>query len=88
MDEDRCLSPIRGLSALERRDEGLEGGCSDSEELEATDEELDMVGDRVGRTCEEHMFALVELGSGYGFVAIVSQWYRSQSEHARGYSPQ
>ena len=49
-----CLSPRRGLSILERREDGLDWeGCSDSEPLEALDEELDMVGDKLGRLSDE-----------------------------------
>ena len=49
-----CLSPILGLSVLERREDGLDWeGCSDSEPLEALDDELDMVCDKLGRLSEE-----------------------------------
>lgn len=48
------LFPMRGLSALERREDGLDWeGCSDSEPLEALDDELDMVCDKLGRLSEE-----------------------------------
>lgn len=58
---------MRGLSDLERRDDGLDerrfGGCSDSEELEATEEELDIVGDMPGRMSENSSFVFVtEMG--------------------------
>jgi hypothetical protein len=58
IEDDLCLSPILGRSDPERREIGLEeeclgSACSDSEELEAIDEELDMVGDMLGRTAEE-----------------------------------
>lgn len=69
MDDDLCLSPIRGLSALERLDAGLEvcacGGCSDSEELEAMDEALDAGADMLGRLSNESIIVLVTaIGSG------------------------
>lgn len=68
-----CLSPMRGLSTLERRDDGLAcEGCSDSEPLEALDDELDMVGDKLGRLSNEYM-SVVVWGSGYGLVAMVCQ---------------
>ena len=50
IEADLCLSPILGLSALDLREDGLGAvGCSDSEELDAIEEELDMEGDIVGR---------------------------------------
>jgi len=78
MDDDLCLSPMRGLSVLERRDDGLDArtceGCSDSEELEAMEEELDIAGDMLWRMSEASPFvASMEMGSGYGFVAMVSK---------------
>ncbi len=61
-----CRSPTHGLSALERREEGLDWeGCSDSEPLEALDDELEVVGDRLGRLSDEYIFVLLlEVGSG------------------------
>jgi hypothetical protein len=58
IEDDLCLSPILGRSDLERREVGLEeecrgSACSDSDELEAIDEELDIVGDMLGRSTEE-----------------------------------
>lgn len=51
IDEDLCLSLILGRSVLDFRDTGREtvGFCSDSEELDAIEELLDVVGDRLGR---------------------------------------
>jgi hypothetical protein len=48
MEEDLCLSDIRGRSDLDFRDTGL-GCCSDSEELDAIEEELEDTGDRLRR---------------------------------------
>ena len=72
MDDDLFLSPIRGLSSLDRRDVGREfGGCSDSEELDDIDEALDIVGDRLGRTSSSKFVVSIDIGSGNGFVAIL-----------------
>jgi len=49
MEDERCRSAILGLSALDFRDTGLRCG-SDSELLEAIEEELEDVGDKLGRT--------------------------------------
>lgn len=61
MDDERCRSDILGRSALDLRDDGL-GYCSDSEELEAVDEELDMVGERDGRGSRSRSDMRMELG--------------------------
>jgi hypothetical protein len=76
IEDDLCLSPIRGLSDLERREDGLEEcrceGWSESEELEAAEDEADIVGETLRRTSENPWFVVVtELGSGYGLVAMV-----------------
>lgn len=48
MEEDRCRSDILGRSARDLREPGLVT-CSDSEPLDAVEEELDTVGDKLGR---------------------------------------
>jgi hypothetical protein len=67
IDDDLCRSPIGGLSDLERLEVGLEvcacAGCSDSEELEAMDDELDMAGDMLERLSIESTLE-TEIGSG------------------------
>lgn len=49
MEEDRWRSAILGRSALDLREPGL-GIRSESEPLEAVEEELEAVGERLGRT--------------------------------------
>ena len=71
IDEDRCLSDILGRSALVFRDGGLVGCCSDSEELEATEDELEMVGERLGRVSWSRCVVPMDRGSGYAAVAVV-----------------
>lgn len=65
---DLCRSAILGRSALERRDVGREectgGGCSDSDELEAIDDELDIVGEMLGRVTNESIFVVVSMCPG------------------------
>jgi hypothetical protein len=47
--EDLCVSDVLGLPALNFREGGLWNCCSDSEELEAMKEELDIVGNMLRR---------------------------------------
>lgn len=50
IEDDRCLSLNLGRSTRDFRDTGRDVvPCSDSEELEAMDELLEAVGDRLGR---------------------------------------
>lgn len=68
MEDDLCLSLILGRSALDFREIGLEDVCcSDSEPLDAVEEALEVVGDRLGRS----RVLYDVLGSGNAAVACV-----------------
>lgn len=68
IDDDLCLSLIRGLSTLDFRDTGLDDVvyCSDSEELELEEELLEAVGDKLGLVVRSYMLSM---GSGNAAVA-------------------
>jgi hypothetical protein len=60
MEDDLCLSDIRGRSDLVFRDAAL-GCCSDSDELDAMDEQLENTGESVGRgSCMRYVVVMVE----------------------------
>jgi hypothetical protein len=69
MDDDRCLSAIRGRSARDLRAAGRVA-WSDSEPLEADEEELDTVGDKLGRLTVSRTDVSIAVGSGYAAVAV------------------
>lgn len=68
--DDLCRSDIRGLSARDFLDPGRCDGWSDSEKLDAMEDALDRVGDRVGRSISMSASDVVIINSGSGYTAV------------------
>ena len=72
MEDDLCRSCILGLSIRDLRDTGRCAVCSDSEEVDVIESELDIAGDMLGRIkCSSPEMSMGP-GSGYAAVASVA----------------